>query len=285
MVGKMIIAQPHGFCAGVKNAINVLDMTLENFDKVYCLHELVHNPFVVNDFKEKGVVFVNKLEEVPDNSVIVFSAHSVSPNIRELAKKKNLQIIDATCPLVELVHKKVRAYHKDSYNIIYIGKKGHIEVEGILGEAPMHVISSVEDVDNLNLDNEKIVCLTQTTLSVDDTKNIIDQLRQRFPDILVESGICNATQQRQDAVKELAKKCDLILVLGARNSSNSQRLVETAKKQGVNAYLILDRSEINEDWLKNVKTLGITSGASCPEFLLTELVNSLKSNKNFLNQT
>ena len=283
MVGKIIVAQPHGFCAGVERAINILDVAVKQNKKVFCLHELVHNPFVVDDFKKKGVIFVDSLDEIPDNSVVVFSAHGVSPKVKDLAKSKHLKVIDATCPLVELVHKKVKTYYDEGYSIIYIGKKGHIEVEGVLGEAPMQVINSEKDIDNIKIDKEKIVCLTQTTLSVDDAKYLVEKLKQKFPDIVIESGICDATQQRQDAVKQLAKECDLILVLGAKNSSNSQRLVETAKKQGVKAYLILDKSEINEDWLKNVNILGITSGASCPEFLLKELVNSLKSGKSFLN--
>ena len=238
MVGKIIIAEPHGFCAGVKNAVNVLDMALEDFDEVYCLHELVHNPFVVDSFKDKKVIFVNSLAEVPDNSVLVFSAHGVSPKVRESTKNKNLQIIDATCPLVELVHKKIRAYHEDGYSIIYIGKKGHVEVEGVLGEAPLNIISSEEDINNLNINNDKIVCLTQTTLSVGDTEDLVEKLKQKFPNIILEGGICDATQKRQDAVKKLTKECDLILVLGAKNSSNSQRLVETAKKQGTDVVFL-----------------------------------------------
>jgi len=282
---KVLIAEPHGFCVGVKRAVDILSKAVDEFGNefgmIYCLHELVHNPFVVDDFRRKGVVFVESIEEVPDKSVVVFSAHGVSPKVRKRAEEKNLKVIDATCPLVELVHKKVRDYHTRGFSIIYVGKKGHVEVEGVLGESPLFVVSSVEDVDGLQVGDgfgsKGVVCLTQTTLSVDDTAEIIQKLKQRFPDIVLDGGICNATQERQDAVKKLAKKCDLILVLGAKNSSNSNRLVEAAKSQGVDAHLILDKSKLDRDWLKDVDIVGITSGASCPEFLFDELVEDLES--------
>ncbi len=278
MAKKIIIAQSHGFCKGVKNAINILDTAVKKFKNVFVLHELVHNPFVINSFKEKGVIFVDDINKIPDNSILVISAHGVSPKIREIAKNKNLQIIDATCSLVQLVHEKVRDYSAKGYTIIYIGKKGHAEVEGILGEADMFVINSEEDVNNLNINSDKIVCLTQTTLSIDDADKITAKLKEKFPDIVIESGICNATIDRQNAVKDLAKSCDLVLVLGAKNSSNSNKLVEIAKKQGIPAYLILDKSELKSEWLKDVNTIGISSGASCPEFLVDELVIELKKN-------
>jgi len=282
---KVLIAEPHGFCVGVKRAVDILSKAVDEFGNefgmIYCLHELVHNPFVVDDFRRKGVVFVESIEEVPDKSVVVFSAHGVSPKVRKRAEEKNLKVVDATCPLVELVHKKVRDYHARGFSIIYVGKKGHVEVEGVLGESPLFVVSSVEDVDGLQVGDgfgsKGVVCLTQTTLSVDDTAEIIQKLKQRFPDIVLDGGICNATQERQDAVKKLAKKCDLILVLGAKNSSNSNRLVEAAKSQGVDAHLILDKSKLDRDWLKDVDIVGITSGASCPEFLFDELVEDLES--------
>ena len=282
---KVLIAEPHGFCVGVKRAVDILSKAVDEFGNefgmIYCLHELVHNPFVVDDFRRKGVVFVESIEEVPDKSVVVFSAHGVSPKVRKRAEEKNLKVVDATCPLVELVHKKVRDYHTRGFSIIYVGKKGHVEVEGVLGESPLFVVSSVEDVDGLQVGDgfgsKGVVCLTQTTLSVDDTAEIIQKLKQRFPDIVLDGGICNATQERQDAVKKLAKKCDLILVLGAKNSSNSNRLVEAAKSQGVDAHLILDKSKLDRDWLKDVDIVGITSGASCPEFLFDELVVDLES--------
>ena len=282
---KVLIAEPHGFCVGVKRAVDILSKAVDEFGNefgmIYCLHELVHNPFVVDDFRRKGVVFVESIEEVPDKSVVVFSAHGVSPKVRKRAEEKNLKVIDATCPLVELAHKKVRDYHTRGFSIIYVGKKGHVEVEGVLGESPLFVVSSVEDVDGLQVGDgfgsKGVVCLTQTTLSVDDTAEIIQKLKQRFPDIVLDGGICNATQERQDAVKKLAKKCDLILVLGAKNSSNSNRLVEAAKSQGVDAHLILDKSKLDRDWLKDVDIVGITSGASCPEFLFDELVEDLES--------
>ncbi len=275
-MGEIIVAQSHGFCEGVKSAITILNMAVNEFDKVYVLHELVHNPFVINSFKDKGVVFVDSLDEVPDDSALVFSAHGVSPAFRKKAEEKNLKVIDATCSLVQLVHDKVRNYSSQGYTIIYIGKKGHAEVEGVLGEADMFVINSAEDVDKLNIDNGKLVCLTQTTLSVDDAEEIPAKLKEKFPELKFEGGICHATTNRQNAVKDLAKKCDLVLVLGAKNSSNSNKLMETAKKQGVPAYLILDKSELKEEWLNDVQTIGISSGASCPEFLLDELVNELE---------
>lgn len=276
---EIIVAEPHGFCKGVKRAINILDDAVLKYKIVFCFHEIVHNSHVVDAFKKKGVIFVDDINAIPDGSVLVFSAHGVSPKIKEIAKAKNLIVIDSTCPLVELVHKKVRDYAEKDHAIIYVGKKGHAEVEGVKGESDVFVVSSIDDVNNLDIKNKNIVCLSQTTLSVDDTKKITDVLSIKFPEMKINGGICDATQQRQDAVKKLAKTCELIIVLGDKNSSNSNRLVETAKKLGISSHLILDVSEFEKAWIKDIKKIGITSGASCPEFLFDEFVKYVKKIK------
>ncbi len=275
---KIFVAEPHGFCFGVRKAVGFLEKIVDKYDSVFVLHEIVHNPFVVNYFKEKGVVFVEDIDSVPDDSVLVFSAQGVSPEVRTAAAQKNLVVFDATCPLVEVVHKKARDYYSKDFSIVYIGKKGHPETVGVLGEAPMTLVSSLDDVETLRIngDENKIVCLNQTTLSVYDTKDIVDFLKEKYPSIVVENGICRATQQRQDAVKTLAEVSDLVFVLGAENSSNSVQLANIARKYCNAAYLILDKSELKDEMLKDAEVIGITSGASCPEFVLEEFVDHIK---------
>jgi len=281
MLRKMLIASPRGYCAGVNRAIKIVEKALEKYGKpVYVRHEIVHNEHVISYLKKKGAVFVDELKDVPKGSVVIFSAHGVPPEVREEADKLGLRSIDATCPLVNKVHEEAKRFHKEGYEIILIGKKGHQEVIGTMAEAPMHLVEDESDVSSLNIKNDKMVYLMQTTLSLDETRHIVDALKKKFPNILSppKDDICYATQNRQNAVKELAKHSDLILVVGSTTSSNSKRLVETAKRLGKQSYLILDKSGLKEEWLKDVKVLGITSGASVPEFLVEELIESIRKN-------
>ena len=259
-------------------AIDVVNIALSTYPKpLYVRKEIVHNPHVVEELRQKGAVFVDSLEEVPQGKTVIFSAHGVSPRVWEEASAKSLKIIDATCPLVTKVHMEAVKYACQDYTIILIGHKDHDEVVGTTGEAPAHIrlVSTVQDVENLEVeDPEKIAYLTQTTLSLEDTRGIIQALRRRFPSIQgpPSEDICYATQNRQMAVRELAKVADLVLVLGAANSSNSNRLVEEASKLGTCARLINDVSSIREEWLRGVETVGVTSGASAPEILVDQVV-------------
>ncbi len=273
MVKKIILAKPRGFCAGVKRAIKTAELALEKYEKIYIKHEIVHNKHVVKALEEEGAITINKLEEVPENSTVIFSAHGSSPQEYELAKKRNLKVIDATCPLVTKVHLEAKKFAKEGYNIIYIGKEGHQEAIGVLAESSnIILISSIEDIHKLNFENNKIACLTQTTLNVNDTNNIIKALREKFPSLVVpvKEDICFSTTNRQEAVKELTKLCDVIIVVGSKNSSNSNKLVQLAKQLGKKAYLIDDLTELPE---LNADVLGITAGASAPEHLVKELIN------------
>ncbi|HLC56672.1 MAG TPA: 4-hydroxy-3-methylbut-2-enyl diphosphate reductase [Candidatus Nanoarchaeia archaeon] len=277
-INKIILAKPRGFCAGVERAIDVVEECLEIFGKpVYVKHEIVHNKHVVDRLTQKGAITVDSIEEIPSGAIAVFSAHGSPPEHFIKAKERGIKIIDATCPLVTRVHIEVHMFTKKDYKIIYIGHKGHAETIGVLGELPgkMFFVENIEDVNNLNIENpDKLVYLTQTTLSVDETKNIIEALKKRYTQIKDPPGkdICYATTNRQSAVKELAKYCDLILIVGSKNSSNSKRLVETAKNANVNAFLIDDLKEINQNWLENISVLGISSGASVPDYLVQEVV-------------
>ncbi|MBC8494814.1 4-hydroxy-3-methylbut-2-enyl diphosphate reductase [archaeon] len=273
---KIILASPRGFCGGVSRAVDIVERTIDLFGSpVYVNHEIVHNEFVVNDLKGDGAVFVDSLDEVPEKATLIFSAHGVPPTLVKEAKKKDLKIIDATCPLVTKVHLEAIRFHKQGYSIVLIGKKNHQEVIGTMGEAPMQLVGKVEDVKKLKIPNpDKVAYIMQTTLSVDETKEIVRALKDKFPKIISpeKDDICYATQNRQNAVKELTKKADLILVVGSHNSSNSNRLAETAKQQGVKSYLIPDKAAIKDEWFENVKAVGITSGASVPEVLVKEVV-------------
>jgi 4-hydroxy-3-methylbut-2-enyl diphosphate reductase len=287
MVEKVLMVAPRGFCAGVVRAVDVVEEALQITKPVYVRKEIVHNKFVVEDLKEKGAIFVSELSEVPSGSaenpvVCVFSAHGVSPAVREEALQKNLYIIDATCPLVTKVHLQAIKFARAGYKIILIGHHGHEEVEGTMGEAPhaMYLVDSLADVENLSFaPEEKLVYLTQTTLSVDDTRDIAEALKQKFANLEEPpiDSICYATTNRQMAVKELAPLCDLILVIGAQNSSNSQRLREVAEQCGTRAFLIDDERSIHDEWFdENVRVVGLSAGASAPEVLVERVIEDLK---------
>ena len=282
-IKKIILANPRGFCAGVVRAVEIVEQAMEFLPPpTYVFHEIVHNQDVVERLSSRGAVFVDRLEEVPDDSVCIFSAHGVSPAIRDLARKKRLHVIDATCPLVTKVHLEAIRFTRAGYSLVLIGHPGHDEVEGTMGEAPMQLVSSVQDVENLQVSNPgKVVCLTQTTLSMDDTAQIVEALRARFPQMTLPSkdDICYATQNRQNAVKRLANRVDLILVVGSSNSSNSHRLTEVAQEAAIPAYLINDETEIKPEWLSQVEIVGVTSGASAPEEIVLRVVDCLKSSR------
>ena len=280
---KIFLANPRGFCAGVTRAITTVENALNKFGApVYVKHEIVHNKFVVDDLKNKGAVFVDNISDIPKDANVIFSAHGVSKKVENEAKDNNLQIIDATCPLVSKVHKAAQQYEENNYEIILIGHKNHPEVEGTKGRVKQKVllVSDQEDAKNIKVtDPSKIAFVTQTTLSLDDTKEIINTLSKRFPKIeqrLYKKDICYATQNRQNAVKDLAKKSDLILVIGSKNSSNSNRLKDLAIESGSKSYLIDNETFIKEKWLKDVENIGITAGASAPEILVEKVIKKLQ---------
>ena len=279
---KILLASPRGFCAGVNMAIESLELALQAFGApIYVYHEIVHNQYVVNSFKDRGVTFVEGLDEVPENANLLFSAHGVSPAIRKLAVERNLNAIDATCPLVTKVHLEAIKYAREGRTILLIGHHGHDEVIGTMGEAPdaMILVENVQDVDELDLPADaKVAYLTQTTLSVDDANRIIRRLRERFPDIAnpPKDDICYATQNRQDAVQKLAMESDICLVLGSQNSSNSQRLRELAEETSVRAWLIDGPHDIKPEWFAGDETVLITAGASAPETVVQQCIDWLK---------
>lgn len=279
---KVILASPRGFCAGVDRAIDIVNRALENFGApIYVRHEVVHNRYVVEDLKQKGAVFVDELSEVPDESIAIFSAHGVSRAVRDEAAKRDLKVFDATCPLVTKVHMEVIRNRKNNYECILIGHAGHPEVEGTMGQAAdgMYLVETPEDVNQLVVKNpERVSYVTQTTLSVDDTAKVIDALRDKYPNIVgpKKDDICYATQNRQDAVKDLAKTCDVVLVVGSVNSSNSNRLRELAEKHGIPGYLIDGPADIHKDWFQADSIIGITAGASAPEVLVKQVLDQLK---------
>ncbi|WP_339047257.1 4-hydroxy-3-methylbut-2-enyl diphosphate reductase [Candidatus Mesenet endosymbiont of Phosphuga atrata] len=279
---EVILAQPRGFCAGVKRAIDILTLALERYGsdrRIYALHEIVHNKYVVEDFKHKGVTFVNEVKEVPDGAALVFSAHGVAKSVEDEAKSKNIFVIDATCPLVSKVHREAQKSEQNGRQLILIGHKGHPEIEGTKGRVKKSVIlvQNVQDVYKLEIeDPDKLSYVTQTTLSIDDTREIITALQTRFPNISGPnlSDICYATQNRQNAVKKLAQVVDLVLVIGSQNSSNSNRLLDICRSK---SYLINSYRDIDNSWFDGVNKLGITAGASAPEILIEELISYLKS--------
>jgi 4-hydroxy-3-methylbut-2-en-1-yl diphosphate reductase len=279
---RIILANPRGFCAGVNMAIESLERALELFGTpLYVYHEIVHNRPVVDRFRKRGVVFVDGIEEIPEGANVLYSAHGVAPAIREAAEQRRLRAIDATCPLVTKVHLEAVRFAKEGYTILLIGHEGHDEVLGTMGEAPANIllVQDAADVERLDLpEGSKLAYLTQTTLSVDDAELIIDALRRRFPQIIGPSrdDICYATQNRQEAVKELVPEADVVLVLGSRNSSNSMRLEEIARSCGKPAYLIDRASEIDDSWFKESDTVLITAGASAPEEVVQECVAYLQ---------
>jgi 4-hydroxy-3-methylbut-2-enyl diphosphate reductase len=280
---KVLLAKPRGFCAGVVRAIDIVNIALEVYEKpLYVRKEIVHNRHVVEELRAKGTVFVDSLLEVPAGATVVFSAHGVSPEVRENAKAKNLKVIDATCPLVTKVHLEAVKYAREGFTIVLIGHKGHEEVVGTMGEAPqsMVLISSKDEVSLLQPhDPNRIAYLTQTTLSLDETREIITALREKFPNIVgpPSEDICYATQNRQESVQAMACHASLILVVGSANSSNSNRLVEEAQKSGARAHLIDDYRDIQDTWLEGVRVVGVTAGASAPEILVQQVVDHLKS--------
>jgi 4-hydroxy-3-methylbut-2-en-1-yl diphosphate reductase len=282
-VEKIILAKPRGFCAGVEMAVETVERALQRHGSpLYVFHEIVHNQHVVRDLTKRGVRFVQSMDKVPAGAKLIFSAHGVAPAVWETAKEKRLEIIiDATCPLVEKVHREVRKFAAKDYWVILVGQKGHDEILGTTGEAPERVrlVSNVEEACTIEIpDPDKVAVLTQTTLSVDDTREVIDALKARFPRMLTpaKEDICYATQNRQDAVKELAKEVDLVLVIGSRNSENSNQLCKVARSQGTAAYLIDDYHSIDPKWLESARRVGITSGASVPEHLVEETVDFFK---------
>ena len=284
---KIVMANPRGFCAGVDRAIEIVERALELFGApVYVRHEVVHNKYVVDSLRNKGAIFVDELDEIPDDTTVIFSAHGVAKLVREEAARRKLRVYDAICPLVTKVHMEVGHYQDEGRECILIGHEGHPEVEGTLGqyrpkdnEGGMYLVESVEDVWNLDVKNPDFLAfVTQTTLSMDDTAEVIDALRDRFPNITGprKEDICYATQNRQDAVKNLSIQCDLILVVGSPNSSNSTRLMEISEKVGVPSYLIDNASEIKREWLDGKQCIGLTAGASAPEVLVEAVIEQLK---------
>ncbi|PKG86436.1 4-hydroxy-3-methylbut-2-enyl diphosphate reductase [Colwellia sp. 75C3] len=283
---EIILANPRGFCAGVDRAISIVERALDLFGApIYVRHEVVHNKFVVDGLKERGAIFVDELDEVPDDNTVIFSAHGVSKAVRQEAKSRELKVFDATCPLVTKVHMEVSRVSRKDIECILIGHAGHPEVEGTMGQyssdsAGIYLVESPDDVANLVVKNpEKLYFCSQTTLSVDDTMDVISALQAKFP--LIEGprkdDICYATQNRQDAVREIADKVDLMLVVGAKNSSNSNRLKELASKMGVTSYLIDTADNIETDWLIDVNKVGVTAGASAPAILIKQVVEALKT--------
>ena len=281
---KIFLLKPRGFCAGVVRAIDVVKIALDLYGPpVYVRKEIVHNKHVVEELREAGAIFVEEVEEVPSGARAIFSAHGVAPSVRRDAKLRNLEVIDATCPLVTKVHLEAVKFARDGYSIVLIGHKDHDEVIGTLGEVPdrTFLVETVDDVDKLVLpDPERVCYLTQTTLSLDETRDIMVRLKQRFPEIQgpPAQDICYATENRQMAVKAMATVSDLLLVVGSNNSSNSKRLVEVGENTGVRSYLVNDRTEVDPEWLEGVNSVAVTAGASAPEHLVSELIAFLSEN-------
>lgn len=280
---EIVLAQPRGFCAGVDRAIEIVERALEiHGAPIYVRHEIVHNRYVVEDLRAKGAVFIDELEDAPAGSIVIFSAHGVSRAVRDEAERRGLRIFDATCPLVTKVHVEVARMRKEGREVIMIGHKGHPEVEGTLGQADdgMYLVESIEDVQALQVRHpDRLAFVTQTTLSVDDAAQVADALRARFPGIAEpkKSDICYATQNRQDAVRIMAPQCDLVLVVGSPNSSNSNRLREVAERKGVTAYLLDHPDMIDPDWLRDAQRIGVTAGASAPEALVRQVIERLQA--------
>jgi 4-hydroxy-3-methylbut-2-enyl diphosphate reductase len=279
MTKKVLLAAPRGYCAGVDRAVVTVEKALDLYGApVYVRKEIVHNKHVVSTLEARGAIFVSETDEVPEGALVIFSAHGVSPSVHQAAAQRNLKTIDATCPLVTKVHHEVKRFAKEDYDILLIGHHGHEEVEGTAGEAPanVHVIDTIADVERIHVrDEKKLIWLSQTTLSVDETINTVRQLKERFPYLIdpPSDDICYATQNRQVAIKEIAPRSDLVLVVGSVNSSNSVRLVEVSLEYGAKAaYLIDYASQVDEEWLKGVETIGVSSGASVPEILVKDLL-------------
>ena len=283
---NVLLASPRGFCAGVEMAIKCLDETIRCVGpNIFVYHEIVHNRIVVERFQNQGVAFVDSVDEVPCGSTLVFSAHGVSPAVRQAARERKLQVIDATCPLVTKVHLEAIRYAREGYTIVLIGHSGHDEIIGTVGEAPDNIVlvESPEDVEQLQLeDRDKLACLTQTTLSVDEANTILEKLRRRYPHLEspAKEDICYATTNRQDAIKSLLKSADLLIVVGSQNSSNSRRLLEKGLAEGVQSYLVDGAEDLESEWFADVETVVMTAGASAPESAVTECVDYLKHHFN-----
>ncbi len=281
---RILLLKPRGFCAGVVRAIDVVRIALETFGApIYVRREIVHNRFVVNDLAEKGAIFVHDIDEVPEGARVIYSAHGVSPAVREISKQRKLKVIDATCPLVTKVHVEAVKFARQGYSLVLIGHRDHDEIEGTLGEAPeeTQVVSTVEEVAALEVPNpERVAYLTQTTLSLDEARDIIHALKAKFPNIVGphSQDICYATENRQVAVKNVAHQADLVLVVGSDNSSNSNRLVEVSRNLDTIAYLIDDSEKIRPEWLREARTVAVTAGASAPEILVQDVINYLQRN-------
>jgi 4-hydroxy-3-methylbut-2-en-1-yl diphosphate reductase len=282
-IEKVVLAKPRGFCAGVEMAIETVERALAKYGApLYVFHEIVHNQHVVGELKKRGVIFVNSIAEVPAGANVIFSAHGIAPTIWQAAQEKKLKwLIDATCPLVDKVHREVRKFAAQGYWIVLVGHRDHDEIVGTSGEAPERtlVVENVAEANAVSVpDPEKVVVLTQTTLSVDDTRGVIEALKKRFPKMITpaKEDICYATQNRQDAVKQLAREVDLVLVIGSKNSENSNQLVKVARSFGKPAYLIDDYREVQSEWLRGINSVGITSGASVPDQLVQEAADFFK---------
>ena len=283
---EIVLANPRGFCAGVDRAIAIVNRALECFNPpIYVRHEVVHNKFVVDDLRQRGAVFVDELDQVPDDSIVIFSAHGVSKSVQQEADRRGLKVFDATCPLVTKVHIEVTRYAREGTEAILIGHEGHPEVEGTMGQydkssgGEIYLVEDEQDVEALMVRHpEKVAFVTQTTLSIDDTAKVIDALRTKFPKIQGprKDDICYATQNRQDAVRDLAEKCDVVLVVGSPNSSNSNRLRELAERMGKSAYLVDNADELEKDWFKPDSKIGVTAGASAPEILIKQVIQRLQ---------
>lgn len=282
---KLVLANPRGFCAGVERAVDIVNRAIELFDSpIYVKHEVVHNKFVIKSLEEKGVKFIEDINVVPKKSILIYSAHGVSLKVREDAESRNLKIFDATCPLVTKVHIEVHKHSELGRDVVLIGHDGHPEIEGTMGQyksktGHIHLVETIDDIDNLVINNNNLAYATQTTLSIDDTEQITERLIKKFPNIKapIKDDICYATQNRQDAVKSILKFCDSLIVIGSDNSSNSRRLTELAAKNNIPSYLIDNKGDINLDNFKDRKVIGITAGASAPEILINEVTEFLVS--------
>jgi len=283
---KLILATPRGFCAGVERAVDIVNKAIDIFGSpIYVKHEVVHNKYVIEDLEKRGVLFIEDIEIVPENSILIYSAHGVSIKVKKDAEKRNLKIFDATCPLVTKVHLEVHRYSQTDTDVVLIGHKGHPEIEGTMGQykspnGKIHLVENLDDIDKLLIGNKSLAYVTQTTLSIDDTKNIITKLIKKYPHVQspAKSDICYATQNRQDAVKSILKYCDYLLVIGSINSSNSRRLVELALKNNIPSKLIDNKHDISLEELQYKKNIGITAGASAPQILLDEVTDHLVKN-------
>jgi len=283
---RIILATPRGFCAGVERAVEILDKAIKSFGSpIYVKHEVVHNKFIIANFKDRGVIFIENINEVPRNSILIYSAHGVSMQVNEIAKSKNLKIFDATCPLVTKVHIEVHKFAKLGVDVVLIGHNGHPEIEGTMGQyksdtGKIHLVENIKDVEKINITNTNLAYVTQTTLSIDDTKKIIEVLIKKYPKIKgpAKDDICYATQNRQDAVKSILNYCDYLLVIGSQNSSNSKRLTELAIKNDIPSMLVDDKNDINLKTLEDKKVIGVTAGASAPKILFDDLLKYLTDN-------